>query len=113
MILDKYQNHPQCLVNNKLLPVPSNQKYNSYLKELADICGIKKELTSHIGRHTFATTVTLNNKVPLETVTKMLGNRSIKTTEQYSKVLEIKICDDMLGLREKYKSIQPLKTVNE
>ncbi|MBI5371848.1 MAG: site-specific integrase [Sphingobacteriales bacterium] len=112
-ILDKYQNNPECVQGNKLLPVPSNQKYNAYLKEIADLVGINKELTTHIARHTFATTVTLNNKVPIETVSKMLGHRSIKTTEQYSKVLEVKISDDMSSLMDKYKKITPLKAVNE
>jgi site-specific recombinase XerD len=62
-IILKYANHPQCLNEDKLLPVLSNQKMNSYLKEIADVCGIKKELTFHIARHTFATTVTLTNGV--------------------------------------------------
>lgn len=58
-ILEKYENHPQCCNNRKMLPVLSNQKMNAYLKEIADLCGISKELTFHIARHTFATTVTL------------------------------------------------------
>lgn len=112
-ILDKYNDNPVCLTQNKLLPVPSNQNYNSYLKEVADLCGIKKKLTSHIARHTFATTVTLNHRVPIETVSKMLGHRSIKTTEQYSKVLEVKISDDMSSLMDEYKPTNPLKAINE
>lgn len=112
-IIEKYQEHPECVKYKKLLPVPSNQKYNAYLKEIADLCGINKHLTTHIARHTFATTVTLNNKVPIETVSKMLGHRSIKTTEQYSKVLEVKISDDMGNLMEKYKPHNPLKAIND
>ncbi len=72
-ILDKYKQHPQCLNEVKLLPVLSNQKMNSYLKEIADLCEINKELTFHIARHTFTTTVTLTNGVPIESVSKMLG----------------------------------------
>jgi len=112
-LIKKYENNPECVRSEKLLPVPSNQKYNAYLKEVADCCGINKTLTTHIGRHTFATTVTLNNKVPIETVSKMLGHRSIKTTEQYSKVLEVKISDDMSSLMDKFKPINPLKAINE
>jgi len=66
-IIEKYRNHEYCVKQNKLLPVNSNQRYNSYLKELADICGIEKHLTTHIARHTFATTITLANGVPIET----------------------------------------------
>lgn len=101
-ILDRYTNDPYCITHNQLLPVPSNQKYNAYLKEIADCSGINKKLTTHIARHTFATTVTLNNKVPIESVSKMLGHRSIKTTQHYSKVLDIKIAEDMNELMTKY-----------
>lgn len=100
-ILEKYQDHEYCTNYNKLLPINSNQRYNSYLKELAAICGIKKNLSSHIARHTFATTVTLANGVPIETVSKMLGHTSIKTTQIYAKVVEKKVSDDMEILRSK------------
>jgi site-specific recombinase XerD len=76
----KYADHPQCINEDKLLPVLTNQKMNSYLKEIADVCGINKELTFHIARHTFATTVTLTNGVPIESASKILGHKSIKTT---------------------------------
>jgi site-specific recombinase XerD len=69
----------------------SNQRMNSYLKELADLCGIKKELTFHCARHTFATTVTLTNGVPIETVSKMLGHKSLKTTQHYAKIVDKKV----------------------
>lgn len=72
-ILNKYEGHLCRDVENKLLPVKSNQKMNAYLKEIADLAGIDKNLTTHIARHTFATTVTLDNDVPLESVSKMLG----------------------------------------
>ncbi|GIQ61248.1 transposase [Flavobacterium collinsii] len=70
IIIDKYENHPQCISSDKLLPILSNQKMNAYLKEIAGICEIDKELTFHIARHTFATTVTLTNGVPIESVSK-------------------------------------------
>jgi len=110
-IIAKYKNHPYCVSENKLLPVNSNQRYNSYLKELADICNINKHLTSHIARHTFATTVTLANGVPIETVSSMLGHTSIRTTQIYAKVVEEKVSSDMKMLRQKLASIPPLEKV--
>jgi integrase len=101
-IMDRYKEHPQCLVEDCLLPVPSNVKMNAYLKEIADICKIDKLLTFHIARHTFATTVTLNNGVPIETVSKMLGHKSIKITQIYAKILDKKVSEDMSALRLKY-----------
>jgi integrase len=100
-ILDKYKDHPHCEAEGTLLPVLSNQKMNAYLKEIADICNITKTLTFHIARHTFATTVTLSNGVPIETVSKMLGHTNIKTTQHYAKILDIKVSNDMLALRGK------------
>ncbi len=78
-----------------LLPVYSNQRMNSYLKEIAERCDIKKNLTFHVARHTFATTVTLTNGVPIESVSKMLGHRSLKTTQHYAKILDEKLSEDM------------------
>lgn len=101
-IMEVYTDHPQCLNNDSLLPVPSNAKLNVYLKEVADICGITKHLTFHIARHTFATTVTLNNGVPIESVSKMLGHKSIKITQIYAKILDRKVSEDMSLLRKKY-----------
>ncbi len=103
-ILDKYKDDPECIEKDKLLPINSNQRYNSYLKELADICGIKKKVTTHIARHTFATTVTLANGVPIETVSKMLGHTRLATTQIYARVLEKKVSEDMQQLREKLNS---------
>lgn len=100
-IIDKYSNHPQCIIEDKLLPVLSNQKMNSYLKEIADVCAIKKILTFHIARHTFATTVTLSNGVPIESVSKMLGHKNIRITQHYAKILDRKVSDDMNQLRQK------------
>ena len=81
MIIDKYADHPQALNQDKLLPILSNQKMNAYLKEIAAVCKIDKELTFHIARHTFATTVTLTNGVPIESVSKMLGHKNLRTTQ--------------------------------
>ncbi|MBU0489522.1 MAG: site-specific integrase, partial [Bacteroidetes bacterium] len=101
-ILDKYKYHPVCVRSKKLLPVYSNQKQNAYLKEIADICGIEKNLSTHLARHTFATTVTLNNDVPIETVSKMLGHSSIKMTQLYARLLDKKVGQDMGKLFERY-----------
>lgn len=100
-ILDQYSENKVCINNGNLLPVPSNQKMNEYLKEIADLCGIEKKLTSHIARHTFATTVTLLNGVPIESVSKMLGHTNIRTTQHYAKILDIKVGIDMNELRKK------------
>lgn len=99
-IIKKYDAHPEAVVKNKLFPTISNQKLNSYLKEIADVCGIAKNLTFHIARHTFATTVTLSNGVPIETVSKLLGHSKITTTQIYAKVIERKVSEDMQQLEE-------------
>jgi site-specific recombinase XerD len=112
MIVEKYKNHPQCSNQNKLLPILTNQRMNSYLKEIAAACNINKELTLHIARHTFATTVTLTNGVPIESVSKMLGHKNLKTTQHYAKVLDRKVSEDMQVLRDKFK-IPAAKLVNE
>lgn len=98
-LVEKYRSHPLCLLNGTVLPVPSNQKLNAYLKEVADVCGIDKKLTSHIARHTFATTVTLSNGVPIETVSKLLGHTNIKTTQHYAKILDLKVSKDFNSLK--------------
>lgn len=100
-IIEKYRFDPECNADKKLLPVISNQKLNSYLSEIAGICDINKKLTTHVARHTFATTVTLSQGVPIETVSKMLGHTSLKTTQIYAKVVDRKISDDMEALQEK------------
>lgn len=101
-IIEMYKNHPICINGGKLLPVLSNQKMNAYLKEIADLCGINKELTYHIARHTFATTVTLSNGVSIESVSKMLGHKNIKTTQHYAKILDKKVSEDMMLLKQKF-----------
>ncbi|WP_298245910.1 site-specific integrase [uncultured Christiangramia sp.] len=92
-IIEKYKDIEN--PTGKLLPVYTNQRMNSYLKEIADSCDIKKNLTFHMARHTFATTVTLSNGVPIESVSKMLGHRSLKTTQHYAKILDEKLSEDM------------------
>lgn len=111
-ILDKYKNHNEASNDGLLLPVISNQRMNAYLKEIADLCGINKNLTFHLARHTFATTVTLSNGVPIETVSKMLGHKSLKTTQIYAKIIDRKVSDDMKVLRNKFKQ-KSNKSTNE
>ena len=103
-LLSKYKDHPVCLNRDRVLPVLSNQKYNEYLKEIAEVCEINKNLTTHMARHTFATTVTLANGVPMESVSKMLGHKNLRTTQHYAKVLDKKISEDMNALKDKMQS---------
>lgn len=100
-IIEKYSNNPQCMKNNVLLPVLSNQMMNSYLKELADICGIQKKLTTHVARHTCATVVLLANGVSLENVAKILGHANTKMTQHYAKVLDSSILRDIENVERK------------
>ena len=108
MIIDKYESHPQSTNEDKLLPILSNQKMNAYLKEIAAICEINKDLTFHIARHTFATTVTLTNGVPIESVSKMLGHKNLRTTQHYAKVLDRKVSEDMKILKDKFSHLSTL-----
>ena len=94
-ILKKYENHPSRHKKGTLLPVPCNQKMNSYLKEIADLCNIQKKLTTHTARHSYATSVCLANGVSIENVAKMLGHSNIKMTQHYAKVLDRSIMKDM------------------
>ena len=103
-IIEKYELFPTCINKERLFPSISNQKLNSYLKEIADVCGITKNLTFHIARHTFATTITLSNGVPIETVSKLLGHSKITTTQIYAKVIERKVSDDMQKLHEVFEN---------
>ena len=96
-IIEKYKGK---LSDNKVLPVPSNQKLNEYLKEIGSICGINKDLTFHLARHTFAT-LTLTKGVSIETVSKMLGHTNIKTTQIYARVTDVKVSTDMNLFAEK------------
>lgn len=100
-IIEKYKDHPYCVAYNKLLPILSNQKYNKNLKQIATFARIKKNLTTHIARHTFATTILLDNDVPLETCSKLLGHSSIRSTQIYAKVSLKKLSNNMNDLRSK------------
>ena len=93
-IIDRYREHPYCQTHGVLLPVCSNQKMNSYLKELADICGIRKNLSTHVARHTFAT-LTLASGATIDNVAKMLGHANVNMTRRYAKVLDSSIMRDM------------------
>lgn len=93
-IIDRYRDHPYCQTHGVLLPVCSNQKMNSYLKELADICGIRKNLSTHCARHTFAT-LTLASGATIDNVAKMLGHANVNMTRRYAKVLDSSIMRDM------------------
>ncbi|WP_195375291.1 MULTISPECIES: site-specific integrase [Parabacteroides] len=101
-LLEKYKEHPLCQKKGILLPVMVNQKMNSYLKEIAICCGIKKNLSTHTGRHTFSTTVALANNVSLENVAKMLGHTNTKMTQRYAKVLDQSILRDMQGVKKSF-----------
>ena len=105
MILEKYKGK---LTNNQLLPILSNQKMNAYLKEIGDVCEIEKELTFHLARHTFATTITLAKGVPIETVSKMLGHTNIRTTQIYARITDSKISNDMQALAGKLQGIEKM-----
>ena len=100
-IINKYENNPIVLNSGTLLPVKSNQKLNAYLKELTDVCGIKKKITFHTARHTFATTITMANGVSTESISKMLGHKSLRTTQHYAKILDITVSQDMAKLKMK------------
>ncbi len=97
-ILEKYQEDANIIANEKLLPIYSNHMINRTLKDIAEACGIRKNLTFHVARHTFATAITLSNGVPIETVSKLLGHTKLSTTQIYAKVVEKKIGEDMRNL---------------
>lgn len=93
-LLQKYQSNEYCLYSSKLLPVKSNQKQNAYLKEIANLCGCNKKLTTHTARHTFATLM-ITKGASIETVSSMLGHTNIKTTQIYGKIVEEKVVNEM------------------
>jgi len=101
-IMDKYAYHPCQLRENRILPVLSNQKFNGYLKEIATICGIQKRLTSHVARHTFATTVAINNEIPEHIVARILGHSNTKMTQHYAKLNIKTISNVMKRIESKY-----------
>ena len=100
-IIQRYSTYPECIRKGVLLPVLSNQKMNAYLKEIADICGINKTLTTHCARHTFATTVALANGISLESTSKMLGHASLTMTKRYARILDSTIGQEMTQLAGK------------
>ena len=105
MIIEKYKGKS---INDQVLPILSNQKMNAYLKEVGDLCEVDKELTFHLARHTFATTITLAKGVPIETVSKMLGHTKIKTTQIYARITDSKISNDMQALAGKLQGIEKM-----
>ncbi len=108
-IIEKYKDDPIVSNKNALVPLFTNQKINDYLKKIARECKIEKYMNFHMARHTFATTVTLTNGVPIETVSKMLGHTKLSTTQVYVHILQKKISDDMSLLRQKFKDIEAEK----
>lgn len=106
-LIEKYKDDPYCQKSGHLLPVISNQKMNGYLKEIADLCGIKKTLTTHMARHTFATSVTLANDVSIMNVSKMLGHTKLSMTQHYAKVLDQSIRKDMENVKTLLDTSQP------
>jgi len=106
LIIEKYRAHPKTK-ENQVMPLYSNQKTNDYLKEIATLAGITKPLSYSVGRHVFATVVTLSNGVPIETVSKALGHTSIKTTQIYSRVVDEKIAADFANLRHILQPVNP------
>jgi site-specific recombinase XerD len=109
-ILDKCADDPECSNKGKLLPVLSNQKMNEYFKGIATLCEIEKDFTFHTARHTFATTVTLTNGVPIESVSKMLGHKDLKTTQHYAKILDSKVSADMQILKNKISNVKSVES---
>ena len=108
-ILEKYEG---TLPDNRILPVPSNQKMNAYLKEIGDLCEINKEISFHLARHTFAT-LTLSKGVSIESVSKMLGHTNIKTTQIYARITDAKISHDMNAFAGKVKGMSEKMAVNQ
>jgi site-specific recombinase XerD len=104
-LIEKYQDHPDCIRKGVILPVISNQKMNAYLKEIADLCGINKKLTTHVARHTCATVVMLANQVSMENVAKILGHSNTKMTQHYAKVLDSSIMRDMKNVENCFSGV--------
>ncbi|MBB5639091.1 integrase [Pedobacter cryoconitis] len=98
-ILDRYKDYPFCINHDRAFPIPSNQKMNEYLTEIAVLSDVAQTLGNRIAKRTFATTVTLLNGVPIESVSKMMGHTNIRTTQLYAKMLDEKVGKDMAPLR--------------
>ena len=112
-LITKYRKDPRSIYAGTLFPRISNQRLNSYLKELADLAGIKSKLTFHVARHTFATTIALMNGLPIETLSKILGHSKISTTQIYAKVLNQKVSMDMGNLKMVIKAKEEEKSRND
>jgi integrase/recombinase XerD len=102
-IIDKYKDSDERLVLKKLLPKISNQKVNSYLKIVADLAGLNQPITHHMARHTFATTVCLNNHMPIEDLSKLLGHSSLKTTSIYGRITQQRLTESVNKVGRKLK----------
>jgi len=100
-IIERYKSEIRSDIRGKIFPISSNQKTNAYLKEIGDLCEITKNITFHMARHTFATTITLSNGVSIESVSSMLGHKSIRTTQIYAKVVREKVSQEMNELKSK------------
>lgn len=101
-IIDKYKDDPECVEENRLVPNRSNSNMNAYLKEIADLCGINKNLTWYVGRHTFATTVALANGIPMEVISQIMGHKRITQTQHYAQLLDGTVKKHMKNLIEEF-----------
>jgi integrase len=101
-LIEKYKDHPGTKNSGKVFPSISNQNYNAYLKEICDICGIKKNITTHCARHTFGTTVTLSNGISIEAVSKMLGHTNLSSTKIYARITEKLVKNNMKKIQNLY-----------
>ena len=101
-IIEKYQNNPECINSNRLIPDKSNTNVNAYLKEIADLCNIDKNLTWYVGRHTFTTTVALANDIPMEIISQIMGHKRITQTQHYAKLSDKNVKQAMMKLKEKF-----------
>ena len=101
-IIEKYKNHPECSESEFLLPRRSNQKMNMYLKEIAEMVGLTKKLSSYASRHTYAVTVILANGLSMEVLSKMLGHTNLKQTMHYGKIQDARVGQEMKGLIDKF-----------
>ncbi len=105
-LLEKYKSNSFCIKTQRVFPVLSNQKMNAYLKEIATLCRIEKNLSTHTARHTFATTVTLSNQISIEVVSRMLGHSSINMTKKYARVVDDLIQKDMQKIYGTYDGVK-------
>ena len=101
-IIEKYQDDYECVKGERLIPNRSNSNMNLYLKEIADLCGINKNLTWYVARHTFATTIALANNVPLEVVSAIMGHKRITQTQHYAKIQDVAVKHQMKILSNKF-----------